>query len=120
MRRINTAFLKKLDVTNNVENLCVVELVESTTGFVHLLVNTLNYNTKEFSKIELLKTHHDQEEAETRYFCTCESKIQAGYKLAETGDTFHELREILEYTNSYVDREIKMLVEDEQPRLIRV
>jgi hypothetical protein len=122
MHRIKTDFLKKVDKqTGALEELCVLELVESAHGSFHLLKNILNYTTKKFKKLELFKSYNDLEEVEIYYNAVYVDTLNNDHKRADDGDTFNDLQELLILTDSYVDRENKPVKTlEEQPRLLRL
>lgn len=122
MHRIKTDFLKKVNKQTGVlEELCVLELVESAHGSFHLLKNILNYNTRKFKKLELFKSYSDLEEVEIYYNALYVDTLNNNHELATDGDTFNDLQELLALTDTYVDREGKAVkTSEEQPRLLRL
>lgn len=123
MKRIKTAFLKKATRAKKLKFVCVLELVESSSGTFYLLENELNYGTDEFKKAELFKSHNDLEEAEDFFNIYYQDKLAKKYKPAENGDVFSGLKFLLDYTKNYLEKHETIETVGkiaEQPRLIRI
>ncbi len=121
MRRIKTAFFKKINKKTTMDY--VLELVESNAGTFYLLENEVNYNTGKFKKTELFKSHIDLEAVEEYFNLQCGKKLKEKYSLAENGETFNQLKFLLDHSAQHInkseDQEL-VEVEAELPRLIRV
>jgi hypothetical protein len=121
MQRIRTAFLKKQNKKQKLN--CVLELVESCDGTYHLIENSVDWNTGQFKKIELFKSHNDLEEVENYYSACYLDRLKQKYTAAENGEVFDGLKAILDYTEMYINKKEEIpMVENiaEAPRLIRL
>jgi len=121
MRRIKTAFFKKINKRKTVD--CALELVESSSGTFYLLENIVDYDTGKFTKTEIYKSHVDLEEVENYFNLQCSKKLKEKYALAGNGETFDHLKFLLDYSEQHINKgEGKEVVEniEELPRLIRL
>lgn len=121
MRRIKTAFLIKR-IKEDIFDY-VLELVESSQGTYYLIANDIDYQTGEFKKTELFKSHTDLEEVDSVYNSEYQKKIEQNYAPAQNGAIFNGLKFLLDYTENYINKKdesglVEALVE--QPRIIKI
>lgn len=121
MRRIKTAFLKKINKRVMID--CALELVESNSGNYYLLENVVDYNTGKFTKTEMYRSHEDLEAVENYFDFLCGKKLKEKFSLAENGETFNHLKFLLDYSVQHVNKaeaQEVLEVSEEMPRLIRL